>query len=198
MQRRFYEQRSLPDADIEECTMARWRYRQFQTWFQSRYVLVVRGRCYEPMAAFNRSLIEFMVAVCWHKYKFEGVVPQHKNLSQVYVAHVFGRFLCNEYPELFQRWKKLAKAHKTRVFYWSGPKFEVKLRRDGEVLEVLDDFLDDHLNDKEMGETPASADDQPKGGNVQGSQRKRKRKGTTGEFELVICQKLTNGKENSR
>jgi hypothetical protein len=54
MQQNFYEVGHSTEAELEECAMARWRYHQFQVWFQSTHVLVVNRRCYEPMAAFGR------------------------------------------------------------------------------------------------------------------------------------------------
>jgi hypothetical protein len=142
MQRKFFDGATTMENEVEECGMARWRYRQFQTWFQSRHVLLVNGRCYEPIAAFRRSLVEFMAAVCWHKRGFTGNVPHHKNFTFLNMIYVYARFLRLEYPELLETWKRRVKSREAKVLFWNGPKFEVRLRsdHDGEVLEEFEDF----------------------------------------------------------
>ena len=89
MQRRFYEAGSIPEVDIEESRIARWRYRQFQTWFQSAHVLVVNGQCYEPIVVFRRCLVEFMAALCWHKFKYNKCVSHEQDFLSTYMVHVF-------------------------------------------------------------------------------------------------------------
>src|ERR1700690_4363831 len=98
MQCRFYEGGDISEDDIGETRMARWRYRQFQTWFQSEHVLVINGKCYEPMAVFYRSLMEFTTGVCRHKHNFNEKVPHHKNLTANNLIQVLGKFLILEYP----------------------------------------------------------------------------------------------------
>ena len=144
MQRRFYEGGDISEDDIEETRMARWRYRQFQTWFQSEHVLVIKGKCYEPMAAFRRSLIEFTAAVCRHKHHFNEKVPHHNNFTGKNIVQVLRNFLKLEYPELVKPWRKLSKQNKGWVFYWNGPRFEVRSRSTlAENTGVLDEFEDD-------------------------------------------------------
>jgi hypothetical protein len=179
MQRRFYDGGNLTEEDIEECAMARWRYRQFQTWFQSAHVLVVNGKSYEPIAAFRRSLVGFMAALCRHKYKFDGDVPHHPKFTARHMLHVFGRFLMLEYPELLGRWKMVCRQPESKVFYWDGPMFEVKLRcEDGEETEVLEDFDDSPPHDTE---------DVPVRSVVSSRGRKRKHSETPGELSFVCC-----------
>src|SRR6202453_2296331 len=101
LQWRFYEGGTIPDNDVEECRMARWRYRQFQTWFQSTHVLVVNGRLYKPLAAFCRSLVHFTAAICWHKCKYNNVVPHHTYFTLRILLQACGCFFRDEYPELF-------------------------------------------------------------------------------------------------
>ena len=157
-ERNFYEVGRLTDAELEECVMARWWYHQFQVWFQSTHVLMVNGRCYEPMAAFGRSLVQFMAALCWHKYKFEEVGPHHKNFTYVNIIHVFGRYLTLQYPELCARWKSIAK-EKPKVFHWNGPKFEVRLKGENtEVFNDFDNFEEDPWMTPWMTEVGGSAD----------------------------------------
>jgi len=157
MQRRFYEGGNISEDDIEECRMARWRYRQFQTWFQSEHVLVVNGKCYEPMAAFRRSLVEFTAGVCRHKYKFNDKVPHHKNFTGSNLLQVFAKFLKLEYPEMLEAWKDVGRQRKGLVFYWNGPRFEVRLRSAlGDKTGVLDEFEDDSNS---VGDAPGGSSD---------------------------------------
>jgi hypothetical protein len=188
MQRGFYDGGPNMELDIEECAMARWRYRQFQTWFQSGHVLVVNGRCYEPMAAFRRSLVEFMAALCYHKYKFDGEVPHHKHFTCTHMLHVFGRFLVLEHPGLLETWKAACRRRKIKVFYWDGPKFQVRSRSDDEA-EVLEEFENFPLQD---------VNDDPVKSVVSSGGRKRKQSETTSEQHVVCNREPTNLKENNR
>lgn len=171
MQRRFYEGGDISQDDIEESRMARWRYRQFQTWFQSKHVLVLNGSFYEPMAAFRRSLIEFTAGVCRHKHHFNEKVPHHDNFTGKNVVQVLRNFLTLEYPELVKPWKKLSQQNKGWVFFWNGPRFEVRSRSSlAENTAVLDEFEDD-------------SDD---AGMLSAGGIKRKRVATPGKFQVFM------------
>lgn len=171
LQRRFYERGTISDVDVEECRMAGWRYRQFQTWFQSTHVLVVDGRLYEPLAAFRWSLVHFTAAICWHKYRYNKVVPHDAHFTSTNLLHVFGCFFQQEYPELFDTWKEVAD-RKIEVFHWNGPKFEIRKRTNGEV-DVLGEVQDFDMWDQT----------EAKGSQVDSSSngKKRKRSTTLGE-----------------
>lgn len=171
LQRRFYEGGVIPDIDLEECRMARWRYRQFQTWFQLSHVLVVGGRLYEPLAAFRRSLVHFTAAICWYKSRYNHIVPHQVHFTSANVLQAFGSFFRNEYPELLNTWLEVCH-QQISVFHWNGPEFEIRPRTGAEVdvLGEVEDFaIRRHLTD----------------GGGQGGQKadgkKRKRSGTLGE-----------------
>src|ERR1700677_4909110 len=112
--------------------MAHWRYWQFQTWFQPMHVLVANGQLYKPLAAFRRSLVHFTAAICWHKCKYNKVVPHHTYFTLCILLQACGCFFRNEYPELFNTWKEVCR-EKITMFHWNGPKFEIRKRTGAEM-----------------------------------------------------------------
>lgn len=185
LQRRFYEGGGkIEDTDLEECRMAGWRYRQFQTWFQSTHVLVVKGRCYEPLAAFRWSLIQFTAAVCWHKYRYNEAVPHHPNFLSQTLLSVLDEFFRLEYPELLPRWQQVY-AEKTQELHWNGPKFDIRLRTDvdREVLMEFEDFPLSMKNEVENEADESESQDHGEGADrsQQNQGKKRKRSKTLGE-----------------
>lgn len=137
LQRRFYTENDLDPMDLEECHSARFRYRQFQLWFSSKYTILIDGEHVTPFAVFRRSLVEFMAAVSFYKYRMEEEVPVVPNLTSETLLQAFLEFFKSEYPELLVTFKQLTKKNHS-FFYWTGPRFEVKLRNGEGTVEQFD------------------------------------------------------------
>jgi hypothetical protein len=137
-QRGFYEAKDLDPMVLEECASARWRYRQFQTSFTRKYTIIIDGEHITPHTVFHHSLLEFMAAITCHELWMGKQVSAVPNLTSKTLVQVFTEFIALEYPELLMALQQLIGQHHS-FFYWTGPRFEVELRKaEGPVVEQMD------------------------------------------------------------
>jgi len=140
LQREFYVG-DISAEEMEECTVARWHYRQFQLWFSIHYSMSVGETLIAPLSVFRRSLVEFMAAVVNHKYFHVDEVPPVEGCSDMELNVRVRDQLESEYPELVDCFTDLmAKCH-TR-FAWSGPAMEIRERQSEDELRESLDFED--------------------------------------------------------
>jgi hypothetical protein len=160
LQRRFYTEDDLDPAVLEECLAASWRYRQFQVWFHCNHTIIVDGEHVQPLAVFRRSLLEFMAAVSSYEFQMGEEAPAVHNLTAQSLLDVFTTFFEHEYPELLKTWTRLSGTHPS-LFYWTGPTFEVKLRKDTGIVAERIDFKDFQLYGGSEGEMKSVKDNAP-------------------------------------
>jgi hypothetical protein len=121
---------------VEERNLAMWRYRLFQRWFNSRYIIEIDGENVNPSYIFHRSLVDFGVALYFYAKRWEshaeiGLTPV--KLRELIVNHIRmdWQYLSTIFLDLLSQ--DLSNSHSLR---WRGPNFTIVPRPQHGVDEM--------------------------------------------------------------
>jgi hypothetical protein len=124
--------RTISKLEVEEENVARWKYRQFLRWYQSKYVAKSKDNVFDINYVANFVLVQFAVALVLYAKKFEndlGKQPLNaKSLRLAVLNH-----LHQDWPELVEAFlKKEQSDGSSRLsLVWPGIPFTLLRRRQG-------------------------------------------------------------------
>src|ERR1700738_742657 len=130
----------VPPNVVEEQNVAVWRYRLFKRWFNHQYILSMEDKGLNPFYVFNRSLIDFGVALCSYANRWQKShvlsIPS-KNMTKLILGHIH-----KDWQDLLGSFEKALNEDPSAChwFSWRGGRFYILPRDERQVWGELFDW----------------------------------------------------------
>jgi hypothetical protein len=139
LDRDFYESDKHRKEKEIEISIARLRYRSFQSFFARRYQIKINGKSIHPLVIFQRSLVDLAATIVFYMEDTKDCPRDPPDSTASLVKHRIDE-LFKTFPEFMSSAFERRVSQPPRFLHWTGPEFEILpiVEMDPQLLDFED------------------------------------------------------------